>query len=177
MLRDEYCHELRELEQAQVVVRSSDVSEQITRDFVPFLVLTAQNSTRSDAVSERNAKRESLVRIGEKLAAAKQKLQELKSKQQHAEQALDSLSSLDSIAAIDQSNLNEAAIDAALNAYRDWKQGVDVAVQQVNQSALEHADRSAAHLIDVATVVQAACCSSTGASQWMLLIFVLTLCS
>ena len=143
-----------------------------------FFLFTAQNSTRLDAVKERNAKRESLVRIGEKLAAAKQKVQELKSMQQHAEQALDSLGSLDSIAAIDQSNLNEAAIDAALNAHRKWKQGVDAAVQQVNQSALEHVDRSAAHLIDVATAMQAACRNSAGLHHdACFLIFVLTLCS
>ncbi len=175
LLRDEYCHAQRELEKAQAAVRSSDVSEHITRDDLLFLVLTAQNSTRLDAVNERNAKRESLVRIGENLAAAKQKVQELESTQQHVEQALDSLGVLVWVAAIDQSNLNEAAIDAALNAHRKWKDSLDAAVQQVNQSALENVDRSASQLIAVAMAWQEACRKSTGL-YCMLLIFVLTLC-
>ncbi len=110
-------------------------------------------------MNARNATREALVRIGNKLAEAKQKWQELKSTQQRSEQALDSLGSLE--CAIDQSNVSEAAIDAALNAHREWKRSVNVAVQQVNQSALACIDSSAAHLVDVATAMQA-CRNSAG---------------
>ena len=113
-------------------------------------------------MNARNAKRESLVRVGEQLAAATQRVQQLNAAQQRTEQALDSLGSLE--CAID-ANVSEATIDAALNAHREWKRGVNDALQQVNQAALAHVDRSAAQLIAVATTMQSACRNSAGSHK------------
>jgi hypothetical protein len=161
-LHEAYCHAQRALEQAQGVVRSSAVScaaRFVCAQLVCSQRQQAKSAQRDDAVNARNATREALVRVGEQLAAASQRVQQLSAAQQRTEHALDSLGSLE--CAVD-ANVSEAAIDAALNAHREWKQGVNDALQQVSHAALAHVDRSAAQLIAVATTMQNACHNSAG---------------